>query len=42
MDKVNPAAGVRLWAMGQWEGLEHKEEPGGVSETIGLEPFWTT
>jgi len=40
--KLNPAVGVRLWAMGRWEGLEHKERPGGVCETIGLELFWTT
>ena len=28
--------------MGRWEDLEDKGEPGGVSEAIGLEPFWTT
>ena len=42
VDQENPAVGVRLWEMGRWEDLEHKAEPGGVSETTGLEPFWTT
>ena len=40
--ELNPAVGVRLWEMGRWEDLEHQAEPGGVSEAIGLEPFWTT